>query len=39
MEKVSYVVPEVEVLEVVVEQGFAESEGGNLQNPNEGGDI
>ncbi len=39
MQKVRYEVPEVEVLDVLVEQGFAGSEGGNLQNPNEGGDI
>ena len=38
--KKKYVVPEAEIVEVVVEQGFAGSDdGGNLQNPNEGGDI
>lgn len=39
MKKERYEVPAVEVLDVVVEAGFADSEGGNLQDPNEGGDI
>lgn len=34
-----YVAPEAEVLEIAVEQGFAGSDGGNMENPEYGGEI
>ncbi len=30
-----YLAPEIEVVEIAVEQGFAGSEGGNMENPDE----
>lgn len=37
MEKQNYIAPQVEVLEVKVEQGFAATDGGgNLENPLDG---
>lgn len=35
MKNEKYIAPEAEVLEIAVEQGFAGSEGGNMENPDE----
>ena len=39
MKNEKYIAPEAEVLEIAVEQGFAASDGGNVENPEDGGEI
>lgn len=37
--KKNYEVPEIEVIDVKIEKGFAASDGGNVEDPWNGGDI
>ena len=39
MKEMTYVTPEVEVIEVEVEKGFSESNPGNVEDPESGGSI